>query len=36
MEGQIFLQGITLEQLAEALKPLVQPNAPVQIGRAHV
>lgn len=30
MEGQIFLQGITLEQLAEALKPLVQPNAPVQ------
>ena len=30
MEGQIFLQGITLEQLAEALKPLVQLNAPVQ------
>lgn len=30
MEGQIFLQGITIEQLAEALKPLVQPNAPVQ------
>ena len=30
MEGQIFLQGITLEQLAEALKPLVQPNAPIQ------
>lgn len=28
--GQIFLQGITLEELAEVLKPLVQPNAPVQ------
>ena len=28
--GQIFLQGITIEQLAEALKPLVQPNAPIQ------
>lgn len=30
MSSQIFLQGITLEELAEALKPLVQPNAPVQ------
>lgn len=28
--GRIFLEGYTLEQLAEALKPLVQPNAPVQ------
>ncbi len=30
MSSQIFLQGITLEQLAEALKPLVQSNAPIQ------
>jgi excisionase family DNA binding protein len=28
--GRIFLEGYTLEQLAEVLKPLVQPNAPVQ------
>lgn len=30
MEGQIFLQGITLEQLAEALKPLIQPTTQIQ------
>ena len=28
--GRIFLEGYTLEQLAEVLKPLLQPNAPVQ------
>ena len=27
MTTQIFLNGITLEQLAEALKPLLQPQA---------
>jgi excisionase family DNA binding protein len=31
MNGQIFLQGITLEQLADALKPLMQqPNIPAE------
>lgn len=28
--GRIFLEGYTIEQLAEVLKPLVQPNAPIQ------
>jgi excisionase family DNA binding protein len=33
MESQIFLNGITLEQLAEALKPLLElqkPTAPTE------
>lgn len=29
MEAKIFLQGITIEELAEALRPLVQTPAPV-------
>ncbi len=28
--GRILLEVYTLEQLVEALRPLVQPNAPVQ------
>ena len=30
MSSQIFLNGITLEQLAEALKPLLQTIAPTE------
>lgn len=30
MTAKIFLQGITIEQLAEALKPLVQSTEPKQ------